>query len=76
MLKQVAKSRENSIICDFKLRVGHNLSDGKHKEFLVSQILNFIPKKYSVCNGFVIDSDGRKSSEIDIIIVSVKRYIS
>jgi hypothetical protein len=71
--------REDYLISNYKLTSSHAPTDGKYREYLVESILDFIPKHYSTCNGFVFDSEGTISKEIDIIIfdaINVPRFFT
>lgn len=68
-LKNIFASLENSLISNMNIRIQHNLEDGKYREYLVKEVLEkIIPSKYSITNGFVIDSNNKQSDEMDIII--------
>ena len=57
------------------IRIEHNLEDGKYREYLVTKVLQkIIPSKYSITNGFIIDSDNNISQEMDVIIYD-KNYV-
>lgn len=68
ILKEVFRIREENLKNSFDLRIKHNLSDGRFKEDLIKMILEVIPQRYSVSNGFIIDSEENTSKEIDLII--------
>lgn len=68
MLSKEFKTKEEVLKLKFKTRCNHNPSDGKHREYLIQTLLEFIPDKFSVCNGFVFDSHNNMSKEIDLII--------
>ena len=60
---------ETSLNGDMNIRIDHDLEDGKYREYLIKNILNkIVPKKYSITNGFIIDSDNNRTEEMDIII--------
>lgn len=67
-LKEIFKVREDNLINLFKLKTGHHPSDGKFREDLIKVMLDVIPQKYCKKGGFVIDSQGNISKEIDLII--------
>src|SRR5690606_4877400 len=49
--------------------IGHAGETGKANEHLLSELLKkFLPKKYSIGSGIIIDKDGNRSKQIDIII--------
>lgn len=69
ILKEIFQNLENSLYSDMSIKIQHNASDGKYREYLVTKVLEkIIPSKYSITNGFVIDSDNRISKEMDVII--------
>lgn len=69
ILNDVFNSLETSLNSDMDIRIEHNLEDGKYREYLIKNILNkIVPKKYSITNGFIIDSDNNRTEEMDIII--------
>lgn len=75
ILKNIFDNLESSLKNEMKIRIEHNLEDGKYREFLVKRILSkIVPSKYEITNGFVIDSDNNKSDEMDIIIYD-KSYV-
>ena len=67
-LKDVFKVREENLKKLFEIRISHNPSDGKFREDLIKTILDIVPQKYKVRNGFIIDSEGNISDEMDLII--------
>lgn len=76
ILKDIFDNLELSLINEMKIKIQHNLEDGKYREYLVKKILSkIVPSKYAITNGFVIDSDNQKSDEMDIIIYD-KSYVS
>lgn len=75
ILKNIFDNLESSLINEMRIRIQHNLEDGKYREYLVKRILSkIVPSKYEITNGFVIDSDNNKSDEMDIIIYD-KSYV-
>ena len=69
ILNDIFRSLETSLNSDMNIRIEHNLEDGKYREYLIKNILNkIVPKKYSITNGFIVDSDNNRTEEIDIII--------
>lgn len=75
ILKNIFDNLESSLINEMRIRIQHNLEDGKYREYLVKRILSkIVPSKYEITNGFVIDSDNNKSEEMDIIIYD-KSYV-
>lgn len=69
ILKNIFDNLEKSLYNDMSIRIQHNLEDGKYREYLVTKILKkIIPSKYSITNGFIIDSENNISKEIDVII--------
>ena len=69
ILKNIFDNLEQSLFNDMNIRIEHNLEDGKYREYLVKNVLEkIIPSKYSITNGFIIDSDNNISDEMDIII--------
>lgn len=75
ILKNIFDNLESSLKNEMKIRIEHNLEDGKYREYLVKRILSkIVPSKYEITNGFVIDSDNNKSDEMDIIIYD-KSYV-
>ena len=69
ILKNIFDNLESSLYSDMSIRIEHDLEDGKYREYLVKKIFGkIIPSKYSITNGFVIDSDNNISKEMDIII--------
>lgn len=67
-LKEVFRVREENLKRLFDIKISHNPSDGRFREDLIKTILDIIPQRYSVRNGFVVDSDGNLSNEMDLII--------
>ena len=58
ILNDIFRSLETSLNSDMNIRIEHNLEDGKYREYLIKNILNkIVPKKYSITNGFIVDSD-------------------
>lgn len=75
ILKNIFDNLEQSLFNDMNIRIEHNLEDGKYREYLVKNVLEkIIPSKYSITNGFIIDSDNNISDEMDIIIYD-KNYV-
>ena len=75
ILKDIFDNLELSLVNEMKIKIQHNLEDGKYREYLVKRILSkIVPAKYEITNGFVIDSDNNKSDEMDIIIYD-KSYV-
>ncbi len=75
ILKDIFDNLEESLYNDMNIRIQHNLEDGKYREYLVKNVLEkIIPSKYSITNGFIIDSDNNISDEMDIIIYD-KNYV-
>ncbi len=75
ILKNIFDNLESSLKNEMRIRIEHNLEDGKYREYLVKRILSkIVPSKYEITNGFVIDSDNNKSDEMDIIIYD-KNYV-
>ena len=75
ILKNIFDNLELSLVNEMKIKIQHNLEDGKYREYLVKRILSkIVPAKYEITNGFVIDSDNNKSDEMDIIIYD-KSYV-
>ncbi len=69
ILNGVFSNLETSLNGDMNIRIDHDLEDGKYREYLIKNILNkIVPKKYSITNGFIIDSDNNRTEEMDIII--------
>ena len=69
ILKNIFDNLEQSLYSDMSIRIEHNLEDGKYREYLVTKVLQkIIPSKYSITNGFIIDSDNNISQEMDVII--------
>ncbi len=69
ILDDIFRSLETSLNSDMNIRIEHNLEDGKYREYLIKNILNkIVPKKYSITNGFIVDSDNNRTEEMDIII--------
>jgi hypothetical protein len=49
--------------------IGHKGETGRSNErILVDLLLKFLPKRYSVGSGIIIDKDGNRSRQIDVII--------
>jgi len=67
-LQNLFRIREENLLGMFSLKINHNPSDGKFREELIKTVLEIIPQRYKITNGFVIDSDGNKSKEMDLII--------
>lgn len=67
-LNKLFSVKEENLKQMFSLKINHNPSDGKFKEELVKAVLDIIPQRYKVTNGFIIDSHGKMSKEMDIII--------
>lgn len=67
-LKKIFQIREENLKRLFEIKISHNPSDGRFREDLIKTILDIIPQKYSVRNGFVVDSNGNVSKEMDLII--------
>ncbi len=68
-IKEMFSNLEESIVNRMNIKIEHNLEDGKYREELIRDFLkNIIPSKYSITNGFIIDSDKNMSDEMDIII--------
>ena len=75
ILKNIFDNLEQSLYSDMSIRIEHNLEDGKYREYLVTKVLQkIIPSKYSITNGFIIDSDNNISQEMDVIIYD-KNYV-
>lgn len=75
ILKNVFDNLEKSLCNEMAIRIGHNLEDGKYREYLMKRVLEkIIPSKYEITNGFVIDSDNNQSDEMDVIIYD-KSYV-
>lgn len=75
ILKEIFDNLENSLYSDMSIKIEHNLEDGKYREYLVKKVLEkIIPSKYSITNGFIIDSDNNISQEMDVIIYD-KSYV-
>ena len=75
ILKNIFDNLENSLYSDMSIRIEHDLEDGKYREYLVKKVFDkIIPSKYSITNGFIIDSDNNISKEMDIIIYD-KNYV-
>ena len=75
ILKNIFDNLELSLKNEMKIKIQHNLEDGKYREYLVKRILaKIVPSKYEITNGFVIDSENNKSDEMDIIIYD-KSYV-
>ncbi|MCI6265330.1 MAG: hypothetical protein MR598_00600 [Erysipelotrichaceae bacterium] len=75
ILKDIFDNLEQSLYSDMNIRIQHNLEDGKYREYLVKNVLTkVIPSKYSITNGFIIDSNNNISQEMDIIIYD-KNYV-
>ena len=69
ILNDIFRSLEASLNSDMNIKIEHNLEDGKYREYLIKNLLNkIVPKKYSITNGFIIDSDNNRTEEMDIII--------
>lgn len=69
ILRNIFDNLEKSLYSDMSIRIQHNLEDGKYREYLVTKVLKkIIPSKYSITNGFIIDSDNNISKEMDVII--------
>lgn len=68
-LNDVFTNLEASLNSGMNIRIEHDLEDGKYREHLLRNILNkIVPKKYSITNGFIIDSNNNRTEEMDIII--------
>lgn len=75
ILKDIFDNVEKSLYSDMSIRIEHNLEDGKYREYLVKKVLDkIVPSKYSITNGFIIDSDNNISQEMDVIIYD-KNYV-
>lgn len=75
ILKDIFDNLEQSLFNDMSIRIQHNLEDGKYREYLVKKVLaKIIPAKYSITNGFIIDSENNISQEMDVIIYD-KNYV-
>lgn len=75
ILKNIFDNLEKSLYNDMSIRIQHNLEDGKYREYLVTKVLKkIIPAKYSITNGFIIDSENNISQEMDVIIYD-KNYV-
>ena len=49
--------------------VDHGVTLGTETEVAWVKFLNeMLPNRYQVCNGFVVDADGRRSGQIDLIV--------
>lgn len=67
-LSEIFRVREQNLKNLYELKVKHNPSDGRFREDLVKTVLDVIPQRYKVKNGFIIDSEGNLSDEMDLII--------
>lgn len=75
ILKNIFDNLETSLKSEMRIKIQHNLEDGKYREYIVKRILSkIVPSKYEITNGFVIDSENNKSDEMDIIIYD-KSYV-
>lgn len=75
ILKDIFDNLELSLKNEMKIKIQHNLEDGKYREYLVKRLLSkIVPSKYEITNGFIIDSENNKSDEMDIIIYD-KNYV-
>ena len=75
ILKKIFDNMEKSLYNDMSIRIEHNLEDGKYREYLVKRILDkIVPSKYSITNGFIIDSENNISRDMDVIIYD-KNYV-
>ena len=55
ILKNIFDNLELSLVNEMKIKIQHNLEDGKYREYLVKRILSkIVPAKYEITNGFVI----------------------
>lgn len=69
ILKDIFENLEKALYNDMSVKIQHNVSDGKYREYLVTKLLEkIIPSKYNITNGFIIDSDNNISKEMDVII--------
>ncbi|XFA99658.1 DUF6602 domain-containing protein [Candidatus Izemoplasma sp. B36] len=67
-LREIFRVREDNLKRLFKIKISHNPSDGRFREDLIKTILDIVPQKYNVSNGFIIDTQGNLSNEMDLII--------
>jgi len=75
ILNDIFENLEKALISDMNIKIKHNLEDGKYREYLIKNVLSkIIPAKYSITNGFIIDSDNNRSKEMDVIIYD-KNYV-
>lgn len=75
IINNIFDNLELSLNSDMNIKIEHNLEDGKFREYLVKNLLSKItPSKYSITNGFIIDSNNNRSKEMDIIIYD-KNYV-
>lgn len=77
MLKSIIKARYNNLLELDRTtsRVKHSGEKGGYREFFISQLIRpIIPSHFGIGNGIIIDSKGRQSPQIDILIYD-KRLI-
>jgi len=67
-LKKLFSVKEESLKKLYELKIDHPSSDGRFREELIKTLLEIIPQKYKVGNGFIIDSESNISKEMDLII--------
>ena len=68
-----AMMRSMLTVSDSLAGVEHNVSKGTLREQLLGGLIRrFLPKQLSATSGFIIDHDGRQSSQTDIVIYDTR----
>lgn len=68
-IKQILEYRNLNLSSELRLKLKHPVTQGDHSEYAWIEFLrSFLPSKFSVDKGFVYDSKGQVSKQIDIII--------
>ena len=68
-LRSLFKTKQTILLSKLKTELLHPTSKGDNSESAWKEYLEgFLPKRYKVDKGFVYDSDGNKSDQIDIIV--------
>lgn len=68
-IKDIFKKKERELINELEIFIEHPTTKGDTSENAwINLLRSFLPKRYSVDKGFVIDSEGSISEQIDIII--------
>lgn len=68
-IKSLFKTKETILESKLSILLGHPVTKGEHCESAwIDFFRSFLPNKYAVDKGFVFDSNGNVSDQIDIII--------